>query len=48
VRVLIDYRPALRERSGVGESTHQLARALIEAFPTTAPGLPLELTIFSS
>jgi alpha-1,3-rhamnosyl/mannosyltransferase len=28
VRILIDYRPALRERSGVGEYVHQLARAL--------------------
>ena len=29
MRVLIDYRPALRERSGVGEYTHQLAKALL-------------------
>ena len=29
MRVLIDYRPALRERSGAGEYTHQLARALL-------------------
>jgi glycosyltransferase involved in cell wall biosynthesis len=28
VRVLLDYRPALRERTGVGEYVHQLARAL--------------------
>jgi glycosyltransferase involved in cell wall biosynthesis len=28
VRILIDYRPALRERTGVGEYVHQLARAL--------------------
>jgi glycosyltransferase involved in cell wall biosynthesis len=28
VRILIDYRPALRERSGVGEYVHQLTRAL--------------------
>jgi glycosyltransferase involved in cell wall biosynthesis len=28
VRILIDYRPALRERSGVGEYVHQLVRAL--------------------
>jgi glycosyltransferase involved in cell wall biosynthesis len=27
VRILIDYRPALRERTGVGEYIHQLARA---------------------
>ncbi len=30
VRILIDYRPALRERTGVGEYVHQLARALAE------------------
>ena len=40
VRILIDYRPALRERTGVGEYVHQLARAL-------APG-PDELTLFTS
>jgi glycosyltransferase involved in cell wall biosynthesis len=28
VRILLDYRPALRERSGVGEFVHGLARAL--------------------
>ena len=28
VRLLLDYRPALRERTGVGEFVHQLARAL--------------------
>jgi glycosyltransferase involved in cell wall biosynthesis len=41
VRVLIDYRPALREPSGVGEYTHQLAKALL------ASGT-LDLTLFSS
>jgi glycosyltransferase involved in cell wall biosynthesis len=41
VRVLIDYRPALRERSGAGEYTHQLAKALL------ASGAD-DLTIFSS
>jgi glycosyltransferase involved in cell wall biosynthesis len=30
VRILVDYRPALRQRSGVGEYVHQLARALAE------------------
>jgi len=29
VRVLIDYRPALRQRTGVGEYAHQLAAALV-------------------
>ncbi len=28
VRILLDYRPALRQRTGVGEFVHQLARAL--------------------
>jgi glycosyltransferase involved in cell wall biosynthesis len=28
VRLLLDYRPALRERTGVGEFVHELARAL--------------------
>ncbi len=41
MRVLIDYRPALRERTGVGEYTHELVRALAD---TTT----LDLTIFSS
>ena len=31
MRILIDYRPALRERTGVGEFVHGLARALSEA-----------------
>ena len=43
MRVVIDYRPALRERSGVGEYTHQLVKALLAR---RDPGL--ELTIFSS
>jgi len=41
VRVLIDYRPALRERSGAGEYTHQLTKALVAAGDD-------EATIFSS
>ena len=44
MRVLIDYRPALRQRSGVGEYTHQLVKALLATFPKTV----LELTVFSS
>jgi glycosyltransferase involved in cell wall biosynthesis len=48
VRVLIDYRPALRERSGVGEYVYQLARALLAAFSPGATGPPLDLTLFSS
>jgi len=54
VRILIDYRPALRERSGVGEYAHQLVRALataaagMPAGPDDAPADRLDLTIFSS
>jgi glycosyltransferase involved in cell wall biosynthesis len=35
VRLLIDYRPALRQRTGVGEYAHQLASALVSL---PAPG----------
>ena len=48
MRVLIDYRPALRERSGVGEHTHQLVTALLAAYPAAGPSRALELTLFSS
>ena len=48
MRVLIDYRPALRERSGVGEYTHELAKALLAAFAPANGARPLELTLFSS
>jgi len=45
VRVLIDYRPALRQRTGVGEYVHRMVEALV----TTAPQCgPLSLTAFSS
>jgi glycosyltransferase involved in cell wall biosynthesis len=44
VRVLIDYRPALRQRTGVGEYAHELARALIPLLANTGG----TLTIFSS
>ena len=47
MRVLIDYRPALRHRSGVGEYVHGLARGLIARSPT-GDGEPVRLTIFSS
>lgn len=43
VRVLLDYRPALRERTGVGEYVHQLARALVQLGDEG-----LEVTLFSS
>jgi glycosyltransferase involved in cell wall biosynthesis len=52
VRVLIDYRPALRDRSGAGEFTHQLVKALLACYPPSArtPGKSsaLALTVFSS
>ena len=44
MRALIDYRAALRERSGVGEYAHQLVRALLSAYPHG----DLALTLFSS
>ena len=44
VRVLIDYRAALRERSGVGEYTHEMVRALLAAVPRDV----LEISVFSS
>lgn len=48
MRVLIDYRPALRERSGSGEYTHQLVKALLASYPAAGPPRALELTLFSS
>ena len=48
MRVLIDYRPALRERSGSGEYTHQLVKALLAAYPSAATPRALALTLFSS
>jgi glycosyltransferase involved in cell wall biosynthesis len=43
VRILIDYRPALRQRTGVGEYVHELVSALVQsAEPAEA------LTLFSS
>jgi glycosyltransferase involved in cell wall biosynthesis len=45
VRVLIDYRPALRERTGVGE----YVLGLVEALPETAAACgPISVTVFSS
>ncbi|MGE5833653.1 MAG: glycosyltransferase family 4 protein [Acidobacteriota bacterium] len=33
MRILLDYRPALRQRTGVGEYVHELARALVATAP---------------
>jgi glycosyltransferase involved in cell wall biosynthesis len=46
VRVLFDYRPALRERSGVGEYAHGVATSLLQAGRSGADAL--DLTLFSS
>jgi glycosyltransferase involved in cell wall biosynthesis len=43
VRILLDYRPALRERTGVGEYVHEVARALLDSAPAGE-----SLTLFSS
>jgi glycosyltransferase involved in cell wall biosynthesis len=49
VRVLIDYRAALRERSGVGAYTHDVACALLKArAPARTDADAIELTLFSS
>lgn len=42
MRIIMDYRPALRARSGVGEYVHQTARALASQYPDDA------LTLFTS
>ena len=44
MRVLVDYRPGLRQPSGAGEYTSQLVKALLATFPKSA----LDLTVFSS
>jgi glycosyltransferase involved in cell wall biosynthesis len=43
VRILLDYRPALTERTGVGEYTHEMAAALAALLPSAD-----RLTLFSS
>jgi len=43
VRILLDYRPALVERTGVGEYTHEMAGALARLLPEGD-----ELVLFSS
>lgn len=43
VRILIDYRPALRQRTGVGEFAHRLGEALVREAP---PGD--RVTLFAS
>ena len=45
MRILVDYRPALRERTGVGEFVHELVRALAKPGQTSSPD---EVTLFTS
>jgi glycosyltransferase involved in cell wall biosynthesis len=52
VRILVDYRPALRQRSGVGEYVHQLARALavreddhVDAFTSSCKDRPAPVSV---
>lgn len=45
MRVLVDYRPALRERTGVGEYVHELAKALSAAAAGPWDG---RITLFTS
>jgi len=42
VRILVDYRPALRERTGVGEFVHELSKALSQ--PSTGD----QITLFTN
>lgn len=43
MRILVDYRPALRERTGVGEFVHELAKALCDGSHPHDP-----VTLFTS
>ena len=46
--MLIDYRAALRGRSGVGEYGHQMVASLARLVTSSATTRPLDITIFSS
>jgi glycosyltransferase involved in cell wall biosynthesis len=48
VRAVIDYRPALRERSGAGEYVYELVRALLRQGVREGRRGALELSVFSS
>lgn len=49
MRAIIDYRAALRQRTGVGEYTYQVAAALLKARAAGRNGqAPLAVTLFSS
>lgn len=48
MRVLIDYRPALKERTGAGEYTHQVVKALLSEYRSNGTSHTLDVTLFSS
>ena len=48
VRILLDYRPALRQRTGVGEYAHELARALVDTAPIAHARASEEIILFSA
>jgi glycosyltransferase involved in cell wall biosynthesis len=48
MRIVVDYRPALRERSGAGEYTHRLVAALLSLFHRGTPERALDVSLFSS
>ena len=47
MRILLDYRPALRERTGVGEYVHELTRALVPTSGDASSGGD-DLVLFSA
>jgi glycosyltransferase involved in cell wall biosynthesis len=48
VRIVVDYRPALRARTGVGEYLFQMVRAMPGAQEARQAGAPVAVTLFSS
>ncbi len=49
MRILLDYRPALRVRSGVGEWVHQLSRAILDLRQAGHPAAhDVDLTLFTA
>jgi glycosyltransferase involved in cell wall biosynthesis len=48
VRLLVDYRSALRGRSGVGEYAHELIKGLLSLQGSPRNGGGLDITVFSS
>ncbi len=48
MRVLIDYRPALRRRTGVGEFVHQAVTALARLTAADPEAEAIDLTVFSA